>query len=241
MANERVVVHVVAAVWGLSSASPFCVKLETWLRMAQIPFELQSLRGRARSATGKVPYIERADGSLLADSQRIIEMLGAERGIDLDAHLDAEQRATSHLLRKTIEESLYFAILWQRWAVDEHWSTVRENYFAELPYLLRNTVPNLIRNTVAKQLDAQGTGRRSPAEIYAIAEADVTAVATTLGDRDFCFDEPSSIDAVAYGFFAGILAAPINDRLKQAVESHDNLVQFCARMKARYFAEGLSS
>jgi glutathione S-transferase len=140
-----------------------------------------------------------------------------------------------HLLRRTLENSLYFAILWQRWDVDEHWPVVRDNYFAMMPALLRKTIPGFLRKSVRKQLQGHGIGRRAPDEIYAEADADIGAVESVLGDGDFIFGEPSSIDAAAYALLGSILAAPLEDRLKKSVEDRPSLVEYCRRMKDRYY------
>ena len=39
MPAEKVILHQPPAAWGLPNPSPFCAKLETYLRMAEIPFE----------------------------------------------------------------------------------------------------------------------------------------------------------------------------------------------------------
>lgn len=44
--------------WGMPSTSPFCIKLESWLRMAGLAYEARVLKGPPRSPNGKVPYVE---------------------------------------------------------------------------------------------------------------------------------------------------------------------------------------
>ena len=76
---------------GLPNASPFCMKLETYLRMAQLPFVAPqiSLRDIGRAPKGKLPYVR--DGTtVLADSTLIIDHLKATYGDPLDAWLSAE-------------------------------------------------------------------------------------------------------------------------------------------------------
>lgn len=99
-----VVVVGMAPLWGMPSPSPFCTKLETWLRMAGIPYTAKVLQGPPRSATGKIPYLELPDGSTLADSGRIIEALTEARGVRLDDHLSARDRSAVGAL--TVEGGL---------------------------------------------------------------------------------------------------------------------------------------
>src|SRR5687767_11238947 len=102
--GEVIAVHALGPIWGAPSPSPFVIKLLTWLRMAGVEHRLVPLRRPPQSATGKMPYITWADGRMLADSSAIIETLGKERGVDLDAHLDPRAKAEAHLIRRAIEE-----------------------------------------------------------------------------------------------------------------------------------------
>lgn len=75
---------------GLPSASPFCLKLFTGFRIVGMPYDLKVLRGPpTKPRTCKAPYIERADGSVLPDSNLIIDTLSMERQITLDDHLNS--------------------------------------------------------------------------------------------------------------------------------------------------------
>lgn len=123
-------VYVFRGSWPVPSESPFCLKLETWLRMAGIAYESIAVGGPPKSKTGKVPCIEREDGSLLADSTAIIEVLTQERGITLDADRTPRQRAEMLLVQRTLEAHTYFVGLMQRWC--DHWPQTRDAYFGEI-------------------------------------------------------------------------------------------------------------
>ncbi|WP_168210871.1 glutathione S-transferase family protein [Persicimonas caeni] len=233
MSQQEVNVYSLGGAWGTASASPFCLKLLTWLRMSDVPHRVTYLKGPPKSSTGKAPYIDRPDGSYLEDSSFIIETLTREHGVELDAHLSDAQRATAHMLQRTLENSLYFVMIWQRWI--ENWEVTREAFFGHLPPVVGTVVPALLRRRVAKQTHQQGIGRLPKKEIFDIGCADVGAVASVLGDNDWFFGEPSTTDAMVHSFFSGILAAPIDDRLKEAVQSHDNLVAHSQRIDDLYW------
>jgi glutathione S-transferase len=235
MGHQEVNVHIVTGVWGVASASPFCLKLLTWLRMHAVAYRTSVLKGPPKSSTGKVPYIDRADGSYLADSSSIIETLAQQRAIGLDEHLSEQQRVSAHLLKRTIENSLYFVVLWQRWHL--HWEVTREAYFHNMPWLLRMLAAPFLRRGVLKQIRAQGIGRGDREQIFAAGCADVDAIAGALGDGEFFFGEPSSTDALVYGFLANILAARVSDPLTEAIRAHENLVDFCTRIDQRYWSD----
>jgi glutathione S-transferase len=221
--------------WGLPSTSPFCIKLESWLRMSGLPFEARVLRGLPRSLTGKVPYVELSDGRLLADSGAIIETLTAERGVDLDAGLDERERAVATAVTRMLEDHFYWALAWDRWMVPAHWQETRVAYFARLPGPLRWLVPPLARRGVRRALHGQGFGRMSSEAILARAERDLVALAGLLGEQQALLGRPASLDATLYAFLVCALRPPFDGPLQRAAARHTNLVAFCERFERRWW------
>lgn len=87
--------HQYPPMFGIPNPSPFCMKLETWLRMANLPFEIVQVVDPRKGPKGKVPWIE-DEGKTIADSAFIIEYLQKAYGDPLhDGELDPAQRATS--------------------------------------------------------------------------------------------------------------------------------------------------
>jgi len=221
--------------WKVESPSPFCLKLLAWLRMANIEHTVSAPRGRPASKTGKAPYLILADGTILDDSQRAIEYLSKEHNVQLDAHLSAQQTAHALTLRRLFEDHLYFLLVYQRWVRD--FDDVRDAYFSKLPVGVKSIVPPLIRRQVEKMLNGQGTGKRSWPEILSEAKADIDAIATWLGERDYFFGRPSSIDAVAFGFLENLLNVPATSEISEHAQTKANLVAFCQRFRAEFFTD----
>src|SRR5512132_1002907 len=91
-------IHNFGAAWGIADPSPFCLKLESFLREAKIAYEVVPFEGRrsfARAPKGKLPFIEDEDGTVIGDSTFIIDQLSRKRDIDMDAPLDDRQRCIS--------------------------------------------------------------------------------------------------------------------------------------------------
>lgn len=238
MGHEVVRVYGLPPLWGCPSPSPFVIKVLTWLRMANVPHELVALRRPPRSASGKIPYVDRPDGSVLSDSQRIIHTLATERDVDLDGDLSPADRATAHLLRRTIEESLYFAGLYERFATPEGFAAVRVGYFRHVPWPLRALAPLVIRRQALKNLWGQGTGRRSRADVAEGARADLRALAASLGSRRyFLGDRPHTIDATAFAFLWGMSSVPFESALRTELAAHENLVAYVKNGRAEWFAD----
>lgn len=227
--------HQYAPAWGLLNPSPFCLKLETYLRMAHIPYEAVTVLDPRGAPKGKLPYV--TDGEqVIADSNFIIEYLVAAYGDKLDRHLPNLQRAYSLALRRLIEENLYWSVVYSRWIEDKGWLEVKQEFFRHLRAPLKWFVPSLARRSVKNQLFGHGIGRHNRNEIYKIGMADLTALSEALGDKVYFFgDRPSSLDASAYGLLANILWTPIKNPLKDWLQTLPNLIAFCHTVRDRYY------
>lgn len=234
-AHVPLVLFALPPTWGVPNPSPFVIKLMTWLRMARIPYEHRVLTRPPASPTGKIPYVQLPDGTTLHDSELIVEELSRRHGVDLDAALGPTERATGHLLRRTIEEHLYFAGVYERWLTDEGYAHTSRDYFAALPALLRAVIPWTIRPKMRKNLHGQGLGRHPRPVIAAKARADVSAIAATLGDRPYMLGPLSSVDACAYGFLAAFLSHPFRSDVRDAVLAHPNLVAYRDRVRDEFW------
>jgi glutathione S-transferase len=232
--------HKFGTAWGIPDISPFVVKLETYMRMAGIPYETK--QGDPRKAPKKkMPYVV-DDGVVLGDSRFIIEHLETKRGISLDARLTPRERAIATAFQSMLEEHLYYVILYERWQMDANWERYVPTFGQILkgvgvPGPLRGIVSAVARKQTLKALFAQGTGRHSPPEVGRIGERIVVALAEQIGDGPFFFgSEPSTIDATAYAFVSGLIDAPFEGPVRDAAVRKQNLKAYAGTMKKRYWA-----
>lgn len=220
---------------GLPNASPFCLKLELYLRMANLPYRNRYTLNLQQAPKGKLPWID-DDGTRVSDSGLIVDYLERKHGGLLDRGLTAQQKATALAIRRLIEEHLYWAVLYTRWIEDEGWPITREGFFGSLKWPLSVIVPKVARSGLRKELHGHGMGRHSREDIHALGIADIEALSALLGDRPwFLGDKPSSVDACATGFLANLLMVPLETPLKAAATSHGNLVAYCRRAAKTYF------
>lgn len=226
-----------APAFGLPNASPFCMKLETYLRMAGLPFETPpaTLRVLGKAPKGKMPYIEDG-GHVLADTTFIIDHLKTRYGDRLDGWLDAEQKAVACAFQRLMEENLYWAVVHTRWMEPQGWAQTRTAFFATLPVPLNWLLPPLARRGMRRQLYGHGMGRHTGAEILAIGERDITALADFLGSKAYFMGEQAcSLDATAYSFLANLVWAPVESALKLHAAQYPQLQAYCERMRERYY------
>jgi glutathione S-transferase len=221
--------------YGVPNLSSFCMKVEVFLRLAGLEYEIRWTFNPGKGPKGKLPFIK-DDGKVVADSQAIIEYLSKAYHVDLDAGLNAEQRAIAHAFRRMIEESTYFALLHQRWIDPVTWPRIREAFFGALPPGVRSLVPRLAQKKIARDLQGQGTGRHTPEEILQRVADDLVAIAEQLNVKPyFMGDRPSTIDASLYALLANFWEIELDTPLKGLVGRHKNLVAYCERMRSRCF------
>jgi glutathione S-transferase len=222
-------------VFGLPNASPFCMKVETYLRMAGLAYECPRGADVRKSPKGKMPYIE-DEGTIVADSAFIIDYLKRKYGDALDSHLGAAERAAALACQRMLEENTYWAVLYFRWLDEAGWKLTREAFFGWMKPPLKWIVPPLARRIVRRELHGHGMGRHARDEIDAIGRKDLTAAADFLGDQAFFMGaRPSSLDATAYAFLANVLWVPIESPLKAHARQRPQLEAYCRRMKEKYF------
>jgi glutathione S-transferase len=222
--------------FGLPNPSAFCVKLETYLRMADIPYEVAV--GEPQDAPkGKVPWIDDG-GYLIGDSTLIIEYLKKTVGDSVDGWLSPHQQAIGHALQKMLEESLYFVSSWNKWVVDNNFAIYSAELFAGMPEEQLKYVPEMVRKKVIEKLQGQGIGRHEPDEIYALGLADVQAFGELLGDGPFLFgDRPTSFDASAFGVIGNLKDGPFDSPVRDRIRATENITGYIDRIRERYFSD----
>jgi glutathione S-transferase len=221
--------------WGSPHMSPFCAKLETYLRMTETPHTVAAANFQ-KAPKGKIPYVS-IDGAQLGDSQLIIDKLEAASAKPLDAELSAEEAAIGRAVRRMLEEGTYFTGVHLRWSTDEGFSHTRVELAKLLPAPLRLLLP-ILRRKATKSVVAQGTGRHSLDEICAMAIADFQACADILGDKPYLLgDEPHVCDTSLYAFLEGVLRFPNETPVKAAIAKNPRLVAYRDRIRARWWSD----
>ncbi len=224
--------------FGLPNASPFCMKLENYLRMTALPFEIPapSMKDLQKAPKGKMPYID-DNGKILADTSFIIDYLKSTYGDKLDGWLSAEQKAVALAFQRLMEEDLYWTVVHTRWADPEGWAKTKPAFFGRMPVPLKWFVPSLARRGLIKEMHGHGMGRHTAEEVHTIGKRDITALADFLGDKPYMMgNEPCSLDATAYAFLANLVLAPVESVLKQHTEQYPQLKAYCERMRSRYYS-----
>lgn len=124
--------HQFARTWRIPNLSHFCCKLETYLRLAGIPYQMfESIPPKAPQ--GKLPFIEEGDNKI-ADSDLIIRYLKQQYGDRLDTDLNPSQQAIRIAMQRLLEDHLFWITMYTRWQyTEENWQINKKAIFHTFP------------------------------------------------------------------------------------------------------------
>ena len=222
-------------VWELSSASPFCTKIELFLKMAKLNYNNHLTDNTKKAPLGKLPYIV-DNGTVIADSSLITSHLISTHTLSIDQHLSKEQYATSIALQRMLEEHLYWGMVYSRWFEPTNWPITKKAFFGKLPTVLKSTLPGIIRSKMKKSLELQGLGKHTIGNLYQLCNQDIEAIIPLMSKECYFFgNKPSSFDTCLFAFIDHILNSPIESPLKEQMKKYSQFNHYCERIKREFF------
>lgn len=223
--------------WGIPNLSHFCVKVETYLRMAGIPYELVNALP-LNAPRGKLPYIE-DQGRKISDSRLIVRYLQDAFGNTLDARLSPAENAVATSFRRLVEEHLYWVSMYTRWSYTEaNWQINKRAIFGVLPPVARDLAAAAYRYRIKGQIRGHGMGRLSADEVFELGREDIDALADYLGDKPyFLGDKPTSLDASVFGILVNTIECPIESPMKDHALTKTNLSRYCSNILSEFYPD----
>ncbi|CAD5110327.1 glutathione S-transferase family protein [Zestomonas carbonaria] len=216
--------------------SPFCLKVETFLRLTGLEYQVKSVANPGKGPKGKLPFIK-LDDEVIADSAIILRTLDQRLALGLDNHLDAAGRGRALAITRLCDEHLAPLMVYFRWIDEAGWNELRPVFFDRLPWPLRALLPKLVRGKIHKSLLAQGLARHSRDELLAFAREDLQALSDLLGAAPYFGGlQPCSADASAYGVLANLILSSLNNPLSQLAREYPVLVAYCERLRDKFWA-----
>ena len=222
--------------FGLPDASPFVMKAEVLLKMADLPYEIDT-GGYPKAPKGKLPYIK-DDGETIADSTLIRFHIEKKYGIDFNAGLSPSERGVAWAFEKMCEDHLYWAGLHERWLVDENFDKGPRQFFADAPAPLRPLVIAMMRRQVRRNLWGHGMGRHTTEEMDRLTAPDIDAIANVLADKPYLMGErPCAADAAIFALIAHGLCPLFETKVRTRIAHKPNLVAYRDRLMVQYFPD----
>lgn len=233
--NIVIILETYQGAFGEPSASPFCIKAMCLLEMSNLDWKPKYIANPSKAPKKKLPVLQ--DGATtIADSEFIRIYLEKKYGIDFDEGLTFEQKAMSRVIIRALDEHLYYLVVSARWTNDESWQYLKQEFFGDMPFPLKQLVPNIVRKGVFKTLNAQGIGRHNTEEQLIKAKQDVDAIAEILGDKNYLFgDKPSAADASAIPMLRALLSLSPKQPITTHIENNSTLLAYLEHGKRQLY------
>jgi isoprene-epoxide---glutathione S-transferase len=228
--------------WGLPDVSPFVTKIDCYLRIVGLSYELVKLPGGDLTKTpkGKLPVIEDG-GKTISDSVFIVDYLKQTYGDPLDAELTPRDRAVATAFGRMLEESFYWYLVQMRYRRDEDFKVydpIWVEFLDFVPAEQRVGPVKEFRERILHEFFWCGKGRHAPEEVEWMARGELDALSSFLADKPYFMGErPASIDATLYAWLIHAMRVPFVSRIKDYGNSLPNLVAYCDRMRGRYYPD----
>ncbi|XP_062953801.1 failed axon connections homolog isoform X2 [Cynocephalus volans] len=223
---------------GVPSLSPFCLKMETYLRMADLPY--QNYFGGKLSAQGKMPWIE-YNHEKVSGTEFIIDFLEEKLGVNLNKHLGPHERAVSRAVTKMVEEHFYWTLAYCQWVDNLNETRKMLSLSGGGPFsnLLRWVVCHITKGIVKREMHGHGIGRFSEEEIYMLMEKDMRSLAGLLGDKKYIMGPKlSTLDATVFGHLAQAMWTLPGTRPERLIKGElINLAMYCERIRRKFWPE----
>merc|ERR1719516_109144 len=230
----------------IPSISPFCLKLESWLKLHGIKYQNIDHKCKFRSRKGMLPFVE-INGDEIADSNMIIETLAKKFDKEMPAQLSQDQKNVQHAMIAMVENHLHWTVVyWKSKDVDN----ILKGYKLNLQSAIGSKAPASLLNFYfkytfcrkgMKKVRSNGMGAHTAEEIEAFGKKDLQTLSEMLGDKEFFFgEEPAMLDLVVFSHVAQLVMVDkeYTCALRDYLEADcKNLVGLVNRMKDRCWNE----
>lgn len=241
---DVVYLHTFPTVPHVYNISPFAIKVEGFLRLSNIPYEM--VYTMKLGSKGQIPYV-RLNGEEIGDSNVIIPQLKQHFNVDIDAPLTASQRGIGHAILRMLEEHTAQIGFYYRYGLH------MVDFYAALniPDRLFDAKNSLKGLAIAsawkafqpggtkKKMKMRGLANHSDEELWSFSFADLRAISDLLGeDTYFHGSEPSTIDCAIFGHLSQFLFIPLDFPQKQFLQSEcTNVVDFVKRFREKHWPD----
>ncbi|TFK14321.1 TATA box-binding protein-associated factor RNA polymerase I subunit B [Platysternon megacephalum] len=221
---------------GVPSLSPFCLKMETYLRMADLPY--QNYFDGKLSPQGKMPWIE-YNRKKVSGTEFIIDFLEEKLGVNLNKNLGPHERAVSRAVTKMVEEHFYWTLAYCQWVDNLHETQKMLSCRGPFSDLLKWILCHLTKGIVKREMYGHGIGRFSEEEIYKLMEKDMRSLAGLLGDKKYIMGPKlSTLDATVFGHLAQAMWTLPGTRPERLIKGElINLAMYCERIRRKFWPE----
>lgn len=225
--KDVVILHYKTA--GVPELSPFRLKLETYLKLANIPYKISNKK--QFSSKRKIPWIE-YNGEVVEDSQFCIKYLNEKFNVNINKSLSLEEEAIARSFQVMVEENTFWCLVLSRWSYEKN-----QTIFKSLS--LSGAILWLVQRHQFKQAYSHGLGRHNWDEIKMITKMDLKALSEFLGEKSYLMgSEICEVDCSVFGLLAQFYwyqKGSYGQTLMK--DSFPNLETYCERIKDKIWPD----
>ncbi len=210
------------------NASPFCAKLELFLKYFNIPFKVEAALPM-HGPNKKIPFAE-YQGETLGDSELILRRL--IKDYDIHQGLTDQQKSQGHVWQQMLEQHLYWVLVYSRWVPEQSWEKLEAAFFSGLKWPLRPIIAKQSRKLAKKNMYSQGIGRFDFKQVLAMGREDLSALNTHLSINTYiCGEQFSHFDFFVYAIIKNIDNSEMNTELSLLIKPFTHLRDYQKRVE----------
>ena len=227
MQSGEIVLYMYGGNDSVPSLSPPCLKVYMALKRMGVPHRavtIGPLQVRRHSPSGRVPAVE-MDGRTVVDSCAILDAF-EKRHPESDLWpRDRAQHAVDRLWDHFVNDTLYWAGLYQRYFIPENRGAAWDAFFGKGFSIKRLVMAPLIIREVRRRANGQGIGGRSPEDVRAAYAGWLAMIEEALEGHRFLQgrDVPGRGDLSVASHVAQLVAASEDPSVAALLARHPNL------------------
>ncbi|KAE9549538.1 hypothetical protein FO519_007256 [Halicephalobus sp. NKZ332] len=216
--------------------SPYCLKVETFLRAHNIKYE-PIMSYTIRSKYGKLPFIE-LNGKQIADSDFILHHL--LKHFKINENLTSEQRGIARAVDRMLDQSTVKPLFYFR-CMENADNFINPNVSGlPIPGFLAFIARNRYYKSMSHALKVDGVGRMKRDDVITVLRRDLQSLDDILGDKKFLLGVlPTTPDFSMFGQLASTYYLPFRQPVTDLLDDEfPRLRQHIERMRTHYWKKG---
>jgi len=233
ISRDYVILHQIRRGTTVPNMSAFALKLETYLRMASIPYKVDS--SEPYGPRGKMPWIT-TEGKSFGDTELVIEYLNKRFKKNLDEKLTSDQKGIGKAVQIMMDEHFYWGMLMWRYMYD---TDLKWQQLQPMPVYIKWYIKWFGPGRLQRMVWYQGLGRHTQTDVLNMMKKDLKAMSGIIGSNKFLFgNEPCEADAAAFGTLAQVVYAAPGSPYEQFILTEvPNIKTYCDNIKSTYWSD----
>ncbi|EFO25976.2 cadmium-inducible lysosomal protein CDR-5 [Loa loa] len=214
--------------------SPFCFKIETWLRAKELKHELRSYWD-FQPWERYFPFVE-LNGKKISDSQVIMEQL--QKHFNLSDELGGVDIGVARAIDQMIERSTHYLLLY--FIFVENLPKFLQGLESSLikRWFIRGTI-SPFHSKVRRIFMDLGLSKCSRNDLINMLQKDIAAIDVILDDKKFLFGvKPTASDFTVFGHLAASYYLPFRQPISDILDdNYPRVKRLIERMRQHYYPE----